>query len=188
MIQKIFNPRFSMPAQNLITSYLSNRTQRTLINNVKSGWIQTAQGVSQRTVLGPLLFNIFVNDLSKFLSCETIQYTEDTVLSSFHDEVLKCNDELEKAIETCIHFLKLHHLKFSPDKTEFMIFVALILKTKRHIKSWRPINKFESRSQISRCLYWQRPQISKTGKNSFVKNGPGHKMHICSQEHNSHGM
>ena len=68
-----------------------------------------AQGVPQGTVLCPLLFNLYVNDLSNFLSCETIQYADDTVLLSSHDEVLKCKDELEKAIEKCIQFLKLHH-------------------------------------------------------------------------------
>ena len=47
---------------------------------------------------------------------------DDTVLLSSHDEVLKCKDELEKAIEKCIQFLKLHPLKINPDKTEFIIF------------------------------------------------------------------
>ena len=122
MIQKLSILGFSIPAQNLITSYLSNRTQRVIINNVKSSWIEVAQGVPQGTVLGPLLFNLYVNDLSNFLSCETIQYADDTVLLSSHDEVLKCKDELEKAIEKCIQFFKLHHLKINPDKTEFIIF------------------------------------------------------------------
>ena len=122
MIQKLSILGFSIPAQNLITSYLSNRTQRVIINNVKSGWIEVPQGVPQGTVLGPLLFNLYVNDLSNFLSCETIQYADDTVLLSSHDEVLKCKDELEKAIEKCIKFFKLHHLKINPDKTEIIVF------------------------------------------------------------------
>ena len=70
------------------------------------------------------MFNLYVNDLSNFFSCETIQYADDTVLLSSHDEVLKCKDELEKAIEKCIQFFKLHHLKINPDKTEFIIFVS----------------------------------------------------------------
>ena len=81
-----------------------------------------AQGVPQGTVLGPLLFDLYVNDLSNFLSCETIQYADDTVLLSSHDEILKCKDELERAIEKCIQFFNLHHLKINPDKTEFIIF------------------------------------------------------------------
>ena len=117
MIQKFSILGFSIPSQNLVKSYLSNRTQRVIINNVKSGWIEVAQGVPQGTVLGPLLY-----DLSNFLSCETIQYADDTVLLNSHDEVLRCENELEKAIEKCIQFFNLHHLKINPDKTEFIIF------------------------------------------------------------------
>ena len=69
MIQNLSILGFSKSAQNLITSYLSNRTQRVIINNDKSGWIEVAQGGPQGTVLGPLLFNLYVNDLSNFLSC-----------------------------------------------------------------------------------------------------------------------
>ena len=122
MIQKLSILGFSIPAQNLITSFFSNRTQRVIINNVKSGWIEVAQGVPQGTVLGPLLFNLYVNDLSNFLSCETIQYADETVLLSSHDEVLKCKDELEKAIEKCIQIFKLHHIKVNPDKNRVYYF------------------------------------------------------------------
>ena len=91
-----------------------------------------AQGIPQRTVLGPLfLFNLYVNDL-KFLPCETKQFADDTVLLSSHDELLKLKDELEKAIERSILFFKLDHLKIIADKTDRNFLVPLILKTKRH--------------------------------------------------------
>ena len=81
-----------------------------------------AQRVPLGTVLGPLFFNLCVNGVGNFLSCETISYTDDTVLLSSHDEILKCKDEREKAIEKCFQFLKLHHLKINPNKTEFISF------------------------------------------------------------------
>ena len=43
-----------------------------------------AQRVSLGTVLGPLLFNLYVNGLGNFLSCEAISYADDTVLLSSH--------------------------------------------------------------------------------------------------------
>ena len=91
-----------------------------------------AQGVPQGTILGPLLFNLYVNDLSNFLSCETIQYADDTVLLNSHDEVLKCKDELEKAIEKFILFLIYITSKSIRIKQSSLLLVALILKTKRH--------------------------------------------------------
>ena len=104
MIQKLSIFGFSIPAQNIIIRHFSNRTQRVIINIVKSGLIEVAQCVPQGTVLGPLLFNLYVSDPSNFLSCETIQYADYTVLLSSHYEILKCKDELEKAIGKSLHF------------------------------------------------------------------------------------
>ena len=53
------------------------------------------------------------------MSYETIQYADDTVLLSSHDEVLKSKDEVDKQMENCIQFFKLHNLKVLPHKTEF---------------------------------------------------------------------
>ena len=85
MIQKLSILGFSIPAQNLITSYLSNRTQKVITNNVKSEWVEVVQGIPQGTVLGPFLFNLYANGLSNFLSFETKQYTDYTVLLGSHD-------------------------------------------------------------------------------------------------------
>ena len=54
---------FSLPALRLIHEYLSNRKQRTRINNSYSTWMEIVFGVPQGSILGPLLFNIFLADL-----------------------------------------------------------------------------------------------------------------------------
>ena len=50
---------FSLPALQLINDYLSNRKQRTKIENTYSTWLDIIFGVSQGPILGPLLFNVF---------------------------------------------------------------------------------------------------------------------------------
>ena len=53
---------FSIPALRLVYSYLKNRKQRTKTNSVYSCWEEIIFGVPEGSILGPLLFNIFLFD------------------------------------------------------------------------------------------------------------------------------
>ncbi len=64
-------------------SYLSNRTQSVRLNNTVSSKLNVNYGVLQGSILGPLLFNIFVNDLPEFIGDGIlVQYADDTQVSS----------------------------------------------------------------------------------------------------------
>ena len=62
----------------LLYSYLSNRWQRTKINNTFSSWSEILLGVPQGSILGPLLFNIYLNDLF-FINIES-DFADDNTL------------------------------------------------------------------------------------------------------------
>ena len=63
LIAKLNAYGFSLPALELVHDYLSNRKQRTKVNRTYSSWLEIVFVVAQGSILGPLLFNIFLADL-----------------------------------------------------------------------------------------------------------------------------
>ena len=64
----------------LIENLLSNIYQRVVVNGQSSSWAEVSAGVPQRSVLGPLFFLMYINDLSCGLSSTTKLFADDTSL------------------------------------------------------------------------------------------------------------
>ena len=85
---------------NLLCDFLRNRKQRVLLNGQVSDWSDVRAGVPQGSILGPLLFLIYINDLSEGLSSNAKLFADDTSLFSvIHDSntsALELNSDLAK--------------------------------------------------------------------------------------------
>ena len=112
----------SLSACELLSSYLSYRKQRVKIGDIKSDWETLEKGVPQGSILGPLLFNIFINDLFMFMEkCMLYNYADDNSMSkaSRHlDEVLQC---LQHDGDIAIKWFSDNGMQANPGKFQFMV-------------------------------------------------------------------
>jgi hypothetical protein len=115
--------------QEWFKSYLSNRSQFVQIGSTKSSSKKINIGVPQGSILGPILFLLYINDIQEFTSLLAILFADDTALVASSDNLvslaLNINEELQKI---CQYFRK-NGLSLHPDKTKFIIFTPNIKET-----------------------------------------------------------
>ena len=110
------------PACNLIASYLSNRKQRVKIGNARSKWIRLSKGVPQGSILGPLLFNVFINDMHMFIKeCTLYNYADDNSLSCTSPMIDHVISNLQLDGNRAIKWFTDNGMQANPDKFQFMI-------------------------------------------------------------------
>ena len=97
-------------------SYLQKRWQRVKINTTFSSWTQLLQGVPQGLVLGPMLFNIYINDMFFALNEIDICNFADDTTPLFCDSNLKFLEKLGHNSELAIACFEMNYMKRNTDK------------------------------------------------------------------------
>ena len=98
-----------------ITEYLDKRLQFVEVNGKKSKWLQVTSGIPQGSVLGPLLFLVYINDLPDKINSTVYMYADDTKLYR-EIKTIEDNEKLQDDLDELKKWSDLWLLKFHPDK------------------------------------------------------------------------
>ena len=99
---------------NILKNYLQNRKQRVILNGQSSSWLDISAGVPQGSVLGPLLFLIYINDLPENLISESKLFADDTSIFSVFD-IKKSSEDLNRDLLTINNWAFQWKMSFNPD-------------------------------------------------------------------------
>ena len=104
----------------LITSFLLNRTQLVNVNGSNSDFLSVRYGVPQGSVLGPLLFSLYINDLPLYIdgSCEL--FADDNSIHTSHSSLSSVSSNLQESVNRLVDWTHLNHMSLNPQKTKCM--------------------------------------------------------------------
>ena len=122
----------------LLENYLTNRIQRVVLNGQASDWEKINSGVPQGSVLGPLLFLIYINDLTDGISSNMKLFADDSSLFSRVQNISATHDQLVSDLNKITDWAFQWKMKFNPDITKQAIEVIFSSKYKK--ESHPPLN------------------------------------------------
>ena len=104
-----------------IKSYLEDRFQAVWINHTLSDWIKVDIGVPQGSILGPLMFILFANDLPDSISSELDAYADDSTMTESSEDIAIINQKLTESCEGIKTWMTENKLCLNAGKTKLLV-------------------------------------------------------------------
>ena len=167
--------------------FLTQRKQRVVINGAYSDWVDVTSGVPQGTVLGPLLFLLYVNDLDSVVKYSTIKLFADDVLLYAPVRSIKDCSALQDDLAAIFYWTTRWQLRLNPNKCEALaitnqrIPLTYTYHIDQHPISWRDSVKYLGLHVHSK-LSWSKHCKSIVSKATRSLNCLRSSMFRCSHE------
>ena len=105
----------------LVKSYFTDRWQRTKINYSFSSWLSLTVGVPQGSVLGPLFFNLFINDLFYIVKNDVCNYADDNTLYTCDMSLDTLMNKLKSAANNALDWFRSNGMKLNSSKCKLLV-------------------------------------------------------------------
>ena len=134
-------------------SYLSDRSQYVVIASLKSQLKPIKHGVPQASVLGPLLFLLYINDLHLCIkTSETYHFADDTHLLNFSKSVWSLCGRVNADLRVLVCWLNANRISLNASKTEFVIFPSPWRRLDCTPRTFWQNLESQQKCKIPRCL------------------------------------
>ena len=132
---------------NWINNFLTQRQQRVIINGETSEWHPVVSGVPQGTVLGPLMFLIYINDIVEELQCNIRLFADDCILYTTVSSTQDCI-KLQQDLDRVCQWASKWQMTFNPKKCNI---ISLGLKRSKLIYNYTMLG--ETLEQVHEHTY-----------------------------------